>query len=86
MVYRDLQFCSRRKLFRGLWSGPDSGSLIPTLFSAFPWYALIELTELQNLEPPYIKSIRFCFFNKPGSPILWSVLVGSVSVPQTGRD
>ena len=34
------------------WSGPDMGSLIPMLFSALCWYALIELTELQNFEPP----------------------------------
>ncbi|KAL0789566.1 hypothetical protein Bca101_005812 [Brassica carinata] len=34
------------------WPGPDRGSLTPTLFSALRWYALIELTELQNLEPP----------------------------------
>ena len=32
-------------------SGPDKGSLTPTLFSALCWFALIELTELQNLEP-----------------------------------
>ena len=34
------------------WSGLDKGSLTPTLFSALCWYALMELTELQNLEPP----------------------------------
>ena len=34
------------------WSGPDRGSLTPMLFSALRWYALMELTELQNLEPP----------------------------------
>ena len=34
------------------WSGADRGSLTPMLFSALRWYALIELTELQNLEPP----------------------------------
>ena len=34
------------------WSGPDRGSLIPMLFSSLRWYDLIELTELQNLEPP----------------------------------
>ena len=41
------------------WSGLDRGSLNHVLFSALRWYALIELTELQNLEPPYIKSIHF---------------------------
>ena len=34
------------------WSGPDRNSLTPTLFSVLRWYALMELTELQNLEPP----------------------------------
>ncbi|KAL0684995.1 hypothetical protein Bca4012_051843 [Brassica carinata] len=34
------------------WSEPDRGSLNHVLFSALRWYALIELTELQNLEPP----------------------------------